>query len=368
MYGIIYGMLIRENTPIASLTTMRLGGDARYVIEVETPDDVKEAYSFAEEKGLPVWIMGGGANTIGRDEGYDGVVILNRIHGIFAKVGDDYVEVEDFNAELNGEPELTLTAMGGEVWDDLVQVSCDLGYSGIEAMSRIPGTVGAAPVQNIGAYGQDIAQVIESVEAYDSQKREIVQLMKDEMQMGYRNTRFNFGEDAGRFFIISVTIKLKRGQLKPPFYNSLQKYIEEHQETDFSPRNIRRMVSIIRNGKLPDPEKVASAGSFFKNVYLTIDEMVDAEAKGIPVWKNEDGGGKINSGWLIENCGLKGKELFGFRVSDKAALVLINENAKCYADLAKARKEIVNTVYAKYGYVLEQEPMEIFDGKDETAA
>lgn len=354
-------MLIRENVPISSLTTMRLGGNARYVIEVETPDDVKEAYLFAEEKGLPVWIMGGGANTIGRDDGFDGVIILNRIKGIYAKVGDEYVEIDDFNAELNGDPKLILTAMGGEIWDDLVKVACDLEYSGIEAISLIPGTVGAAPVQNIGAYGQDISQVIKSVEAYDTQKREIVHLEKGDMRMGYRNTRFNFGEDAGRFFIISITIELSRNRLEPPFYNSLQKYIEEHNEKDFGPRNIRKMVSIIRNGKLPDPEEIASAGSFFKNVYLTADEIKDAEAKNIPVWKSEDGSGKINSGWLIEECELKGKELFGFRVSDKAALVLINESAQCYSDLKKAREEIINSVYAKFGYVLEQEPVEIFN-------
>jgi len=352
-------MLIKENVPVSSLTTMRLGGNARYVIEVETPEDVEKAYLFAEEKELPVWIMGGGANTIGRDEGFDGVIILNKIKGIFAKVADDYIEIEDFNPEINGEEELVVTAMGGEIWDDLVQLVCGLNYSGIEAMSSIPGTVGAAPVQNIGAYGQDIAGVIESVEAYDSKKRELVHLDKPEMQMGYRNTRFNFGEDAGRFFIISVTLKLRRGELKPPFYGSLQKYIDEQGETDFSPRNIRKMVSAIRSAKLPDPEKIASAGSFFKNVYLDKDGVQEAEAKGVQVWKNDDGTGKINSGWLIEKCGLKGRELYGFRVSDKAALVLINERAKSYADLAKAREEIIQTVYSKTGYVLEQEPVEM---------
>jgi len=352
-------MLIKENVPISNLTTMRLGGDARYVIEVNTPEDVEKAYLFAEEKELPVWIMGGGANTIGRDEGFNGVIILNRIKGIYVKVDDDYMAIEDFDAEINGEEELVVTAMGGEIWDDLVQLVCGLNYSGIEAMSLIPGTVGAAPVQNIGAYGQDMAGVIESVETYDSKKHELVHLDKSDMQMGYRNTRFNFGEDAGRYFIISVTLKLRKGKLKPPFYNSLQKYIDEHKETDFSPRNIRKMVSIIRNAKLPDPEKIASAGSFFKNVYLDRDGVREAETKGIQVWKNEDGAGKINSGWLIEKCGLKGKELYGFRVSDKAALVLINESAKSYADLAKAREEIIQTVYSKTGYVLEQEPVEI---------
>lgn len=124
----------------------------------------------------------------------------------------------------------------------------------------IPGTVGAAPVQNIGAYGQDLAQVVESVEAYDTKTSEIITLAPPQMNMGYRTTRFNTGEDAGRFFIISVAVKLRRGELTPPFYNSLQRYIDEHGVTDFSPMSIRKMVCEIRDKKLPDPDKVASAG------------------------------------------------------------------------------------------------------------
>lgn len=351
-------MKIRENVPISELTTMRLGGASRYVLEVEQPDDVKEAYAFAKERGLPVWIMGGGANSIGHDEGFLGVVILNRLKGVFVRKDGKLVATEDLD-ENDLRDELILVGMGGEVWDDFVKWAAERGYTGIEAMSMIPGTVGAAPVQNIGAYGQDLAQVLESVEAYDTQTGEIVTLTKPEMEMGYRTTRFNTGVDAGRFFIISVTVKLKRGELQKPFYNSLQRYIDEHSVTDFSPAKIREMVCEIRSQKLPDPEKVASAGSFFKNVRVAPEEVEGVKAQGIPVWVNEDGSGKLNSGWLIEACELKGKELYGFRVSDQAALVLINEKAKTYADLAKARQEIVDTVREKFGFTLEQEPVEI---------
>ena len=338
-------MKIRENVLISELTTMRLGGPARFVLEVESKEDVAEAFKFAEEKGLPVWMMGGGANTLGHDEGFPGVVIINKLRGI---------EIVD---ESDGE--IMLRGMGGEVWDDFVGFACERGYSGIEAMSLIPGTLGAAPVQNIGAYGQDIAQVIKNVEAFDTKTREFVTLTKDEMKMGYRHTRFNHGEDAGRFFIVAVTVRLQAKNLEPPFYNSLQRYIDEPKETDFSPQNIRRMVSIIRNEKLPDPEKVASAGSFFKNIHVDKAGADAAESQGIPLWRNKDGGGKINSGWLIEACGLKGEIMRGMRVSDKAALVLINESAKSYADLAAAREEIVGTVAEKFGLVLEQEPVEM---------
>lgn len=354
-------MKIRENVPIAELTTMRLGGNARYVFEIENPTEIGEAYRFAKEKALPVWVMGGGANTIGRDEGFEGVILLNRVKGIYAKVNDDFVEIDALSDEQRKElgEKIILRAMGGEEWDKLVEAACELGYSGIEAMSKIPGTVGAAPVQNIGAYGQDVSQVIERADVYDTEMEKIIVLEKPEMQMGYRKTRFNAGADAGRFLIVAVEIKLKKGELKPPFYNSLQRYIDEHNETDFSPKNIRRMVSEIRDGKLPDPEKIASAGSFFKNVYVGQKGADEAEKKGIPIWRNEDGTGKINSGWLIENCGLKGKTLHGFKISDKAALVLINENAKTYADLAQARHEIVEAVKDKFGYTLDQEPVEL---------
>ncbi len=343
-------MIIKENVPISSLTTMRLGGNARYVVYVSSAEEILEACEFAAKKNLPYWMMGGGANTIGYDEGFDGVIILNQIKGI----------------EILGEngQELLLKSASGEIWDDLVELACEKGYSGIEAMSAIPGTVGAAPVQNIGAYGQDLAQTVEYVEAYDTQKHEFCKIEKPEMQMRYRKTRFNDGEDAGRFLITAVALRLHKDELQPPFYNSLQRYIDEHQITDFSPMSIRKIVTKIRAEKLPDPKEVASSGSFFQNVYLDKDKADVAEQNGIPVWRSEDGKGKINGGWLIEQCGLKGKILHGMRVSDKAALVLINESAKSYADLAAARAEIVERVAEKYGFVLRQEPVEIPAAKE----
>ncbi len=337
-------MKISENVLIAELTTMRLGGQAQFVAEIENVEDVKAGYLFAREQGLPTYILGDGANVIGRDEGFAGVILLNKIMG---------VEILEETAE-----ELVLEAMGGEEWDEVVRLVCNKGFSGIEAMSAIPGTAGAAPVQNIGAYGQEIAQVLESVEAFDSLTNEFVTIKKSAMNLGYRRSIFNFGEQAGRYFIVSIKMRLKKTELKPPFYTSLQKYIEEHGETDFSPANIRRMVREIRAMKLPDPAEEASAGSFFKNVYLSDAEADEAEQKGIQVWRN-NGENKVNAGWLIEQAGLNGQRFNGFLVSDKAALILINESAKSYADLAAARAKIVQVVQEKFGFVLEQEPVEL---------
>ena len=343
-------MIIKENVPLSTLTTMRLGGPARYVFEVQELKDIPEAFNFAKDRNLPIWILGGGANTIATDKGFPGVVIINKIKGI---------EVVSETSD-----EVVIRAFGGEVWDDFVAWTVDRGYSGIEAMSKIPGSVGASPVQNIGAYGQDISQTIESVEAYDTKTDELVIIGREDMKMGYRSTIFNTGKDAGRYFIVAATFVLENEEhIELPLYNSLQKYMDEHNITDYSPKSIRAAVSAIRAEKLPDPETTPSAGSFFKNIYLSDEEAAEAEQKGIKVWTKPDGKKMINSGYLIEMAGLKGKEIHGFRVSDKAALVLINENASSYSDLVSAKKEIVDTVRKKFGFTLEQEPVEIPSGK-----
>lgn len=339
-------MKIRENVPIAELTTMRLGGATRFLIDVETVEEVREAYKFAAEKSLPVFVLGKGANSLGRDEGFEGVIIRNRMFGI------EVVESDDKNETL-------VRAMGGEQWDDLVGFTTERNLTGIEAMSAIPGTVGAAPVQNIGAYGQDISQVLESVEVYDSAEDEYLTLEIEDLEMGYRKTVFNSGPKKGQYFIIAVTLRLRPGQIQPPFYTSLQTFVDENQVTDFSPANIRRMVTQIRDNKLPNPEELASAGSFFKNIYLDKAAAAEAEDDGILVWKKPGGQYMVNTGWLLEEAGLKGREFHGMIVSDKAALVLINQAAQSYADLAAARAEIQEIIREKFGFELEQEPVEI---------
>lgn len=365
---------IQENVPIKDLVTMRIGGPARYVITVTKKEEIREAYSFAKERGLPVCVLGSGANTFAKDEGFEGVIILDKIMGIVQvdKNGNELASAES-GSGTKTEPEIAFfKAYGGEKWDDFVTYVSKLGYSGIEAMAGIPGTAGAAPVQNIGAYGQEVTQVIVSVEAYDTKNDEFVEILAKDMKMSYRKSMFNSGENVGRYFIYSTTIQVQKGQLQPPFYRSLQAYVDEHKETDFSPLNIARMVKEVRNSKLPDPDKIASAGSFFKNVYLTDGEADEAEARGVQVWRNAKEVGPdspekrtnlVNSGWLIEEAGLKGKIFHGMRVSDKAALILINESAKSYADLAAARKEIAGIVFEKFGFKIEQEPDEIGETK-----
>ena len=363
-------MKIRENVPLSTLTTMRLGGPARFLIEVESRADIPEAYNFAKSYGLPVSIIGGGANTIAHDEGFPGVLIKNVMTGIFsqndASTGDgpgggSPLSASEMGKEKGRQDPSRITIMGGTVWDDAVSYACKQNLTGIEALSKIPGLAAAAPVQNIGAYGQDISKVLISIEAYDTTTGQIVTLSKDDLHFSYRKSILN-STAKGRYFVISITLELKPGHMERPFYNSIEKYIDEHHETVFTPINIRKIVSAIRKSKLPDPATIASAGSFFKNIYLTDDEATAAEMRGIPVYRGIDGN-KINSGWLIEQVGLKGQLIHGIRVCDQAALVLINESAKSYTDLAAARDYIIDQVYQKFGYRLEQEPVELVNGR-----
>ncbi len=359
-------MRINENILISSLTTMRLGGPARYVIEIEKPDDIPKAYNFAHKNNLPVFILGYGANTIGHDEGFEGVIIINRMcgiellsEGVAALEGDPkmFCEAKILGREKSRQDPLHIKIMGGEYWDNVVAFACERGLTGIEALSKIPGLAGAAPVQNIGAYGQEIADTLVEIEVYDTATNTFKTLQKSDLHFSYRKSLLNTTEK-GRYFVISITLALKKGQMPRPFYNSIERYIAENNCTDFTPQGIREIVSKIRADKLPDPLTTPSAGSFFKNIYLNDEEARLAEQKGYPVYRGHDGN-KINSGWLIEQAGFKGALLHGIRVNDKAALVLINESAKSYQDLASARSEIVNKVYDKFGYRLEQEPEEI---------
>jgi len=321
---------------------MRLGGPARYVLECESPRDVSDAYGFARQFNMPTFVLGYGANTIGHDEGFAGVIIINRMTGI--------------KAETIGST-TKLKIMGGEYWDNVVAYACERGLTGIEALSKIPGLAGAAPVQNIGAYGQEIADTLVSIEVFDSATDTFKVLEKSDLGFAYRKSILNTTE-RNRYFVISITLELHHGTMPRPFYNSIEHYISDHELTDFSPQGIRDIVTKLRADKLPDPLEKPSSGSFFKNIYLDEAGTEAAEDKGYPVHRGKDGN-KINSGWLIEKCGLSGKLIHGMRVHSKASLVLINESAKSYNDLAKARSEIIGKVYDKFGYWLEQEPVEI---------
>lgn len=339
-------MEIHTNIPLANYTTMHLGGKARFMTDVRSVEEVAAVCHNAKLQGLAIFVLGGGSNVIARDEGFSGLVIRNRIPG-FEVVSDDGGRV-------------TLKIGAGENWDEVVKRTVDMGLTGIEAMSAIPGTMGAAPVQNVGAYGQEIAETLVSLEAYDIANDTMVQLQNADCGFSYRHSIFR-GDAAGRYVITSVTLQLYKTVPQPPFYKALQEYFDAHAITLFTAQTVRDAVIAIRSEKLPDPDVLPNTGSFFKNAIVEDWQLADLkkEYPDIPTFDMTDGRFKIPTGWLIEQTGLKGKVLHGMKVHDKNALVLINDSAKSYADLAAAREEIAGAVRDKFRIMIEQEPLEI---------
>lgn len=339
-------MNVQTNIPLSTLTTMKLGGAANYVVEVTSPEELQQAYKDARADRQPTYIIGGGSNLIVHDQGFAGVIIHNKIPGIEIIADDDDTT--------------TVRAGAGELWDNLVKFSVERNLSGIEAMSGIPGTVGAAPVQNIGAYGQELANTFVSLYAYDIADDQFVALALDDCQFAYRHSIFR-GDAAGKYAITSVTLTLKKTVPTPPFYSSLQQYFDNNAITDYTVAAVRQGVLAIRSSKLPDPTLLPNAGSFFKNAIIDKQQAdaLLATYSTMPAYTVDDTRTKIPAGWLIEQCGLKGTITHGMKIHDANAVVLINESAHSYQDLADARTSIQAAVWDKFQIKIEQEPLEL---------
>lgn len=338
-------MNILQNVPLRDHSTMRLGGQATYLCEVSSRQEVEEALAWAAEHHLPSLMIGGGSNIIWRDEGFNGLIIVNKIMRFEVQQEDD----------LN----YYITVGAGENWDNVVARTAEQGLTGIEALSLIPGTAGATPVQNVGAYGQEIAQTLATLEAYDAQSKQFVTLLGIDCNFGYRTSRFKT-TDRGRFFITAITLHLTKGTMQPPFYGALQSYLEEHGITDYAPASIRQAVIAIRSSKLPDPAHVANNGSFFANPIIPQEafEQLRGFYENIPHWPTEDGRVKIPAAWLVEQAGFKDfhDPETGMATWQKQPLVLVNERARSTAQLLKFRQKIIDAVKTKFNITLEQEP------------
>lgn len=325
---------------------MKLGGPARFFVEVRTPEEVVEVYKNAKTQNLPVFILGGGSNIIATDAGFAGIIMRMRIPG-FTVIADD----------INS---TTIQVGAGESWDSVVERIVTMRLSGIEALSAIPGTAGATPVQNVGAYGQEVSDTIISVDAYDSQTDSFVTLQNEQCEFSYRHSIFR-GDQMNRYVITSVTFKLSKNTPQPPFYEALQTYFAERSISLFTVDVVRNAVMAIRADKLPDPALAPNVGSFFKNAIVEDWQLGDLRTINpeIPTYDMGDGRYKVPTGWLIEQTGLKGQILHGIKIHDKNALVLINQSATSYNDLINARNEIIDAVRDKFKIQIEQEPLEI---------
>ena len=339
-------MDVMTNISLKQYTTMKLGGETRYMATADSASDVVSLYRNARKENLPIFVLGGGSNVITHDEVFEGIVLLNKIKGF------------EVISETDETTDVKIGA--GEVWDEVVERAIGLGLQGVEAMSGIPGTAGAAPVQNVGAYGQEIADTLISLEAYDSKTDTIVTISADECDFSYRNSIFR-DKEKGRYCILNITLRLNKAEPKPPYYASLQRYIDENDIREVNLSVIRVAVLNIRSEKLPDPAELPSAGSFFKNALVEkwkLEEL-QREYSDIPNYEMSDGRYKIPTGWLIDKTGLRGYRSHGMRVYEKNALVLVNDSATGYDDLAAIREEIVQIVFDKFGIKIEQEPLEL---------
>src|SRR5665213_615428 len=247
-------MDIKENVSLAGYSTMRLGGKARYLAEVHSGEEVAELVDWAKERQLPIRMVGGGSNIIWRDEGFPGLIMVNKI------MGKEVISEDESSA--------TILLKGGEEWDTAVEWTVNQNLHGLEFLSLIPGSVGAAPVQNIGAYGAELSNVLKRVGVYDTVQGSFESLPASDCSFSYRNSRFK-SQEPGRFLILDIVIVLAKTVPQPPFYDALEKYFKEHSISEFTPESVRQAVIAIRSSKLPDPKHVANNGSFFTNPFIT---------------------------------------------------------------------------------------------------
>ena len=330
-------MEIFENYDLSKLNTFGIQAKAKFFTAIGSEEDLKELFYAPEFRENKKIFLGGGSNILFTHD-FDGIVVLNKLAGIEISKQD--------------EGSVLVRARGGEIWHNLVTFALERGFWGIENLSSIPGSVGAAPVQNIGAYGTDIGSVLYEVEAFDIETGEKKFFRPENYGGGYRESIFK-NEFKGKYFITSVTLSLSKIPKPNLRYRSLREYVEKNKIDVNNPLEIGKAVSEIRKEKLPDPRIINNAGSFFKNVI--VDEKKLQEL--LKIYPNmphftDDFGVKIPSGWLIEQCGWKGKRFGDAGVYENHALVLVNHGEATGNDIKKLAEEIIDSIYVKFGFKL----------------
>jgi len=344
-------MLITENVALAPLTTLKVGGPARYFIEAQTISEVSEAVAFSQSKNLPLFVLGGGSNLVISDAGWPGLVLKVGITGINHRHGHDEVVFE---------------AGAGEDWDKFVGLVVAHNCAGIECLSGIPGSVAGTPVQNVGAYGQEVSNTIESVLALDLKDGQVDELFKEACGFSYRTSIFNTTE-RGRYIILQVNYTLKHGGDAYIAYADLKRYFAGWSvkptlaETRDAVRKIRAGKGMLISAGDDD---CRSAGSFFKNPILSAEQyqalMARAVAKNlqIPSYPALDAQKKVSAAWLVEHSGFsRGYGNGPVGISRKHALAIVNRGGATAADVLALKDSIQQRVDEIWGILLEPEPV-----------
>lgn len=344
-------MIIQENVVLAPLTTFKVGGPARYFAEARSIAEVSEAVAFARGRSLKLFVLGGGSNLVVSDAGWPGLVLKIGITGI--------------DSHRDGEREI-FEAGAGEEWDKFVAYSVAHNCAGVECLSGIPGSVGGTPVQNVGAYGQEVSATIESVLALDLRDGQLHELCNEACGFKYRTSIFNTTE-RGRYIIVKVTYALQPGGDAFIAYADLKKYFAGWNEKP-ALANVRDAVRKIRAGKgmliVPGDDDCRSAGSFFKNPVLSTEqyEELSARAAGkklqIPSYPALDAQRKISAAWLVEHSGFsRGYGQGSVGISRKHALAIVNRGQASAAEVLAFQEEIKTRVKEIWGVALEPEPV-----------
>jgi UDP-N-acetylmuramate dehydrogenase len=346
-----------ENVPLAQYTTLGVGGPARWFAEAWTEDDIVEAVRFARERRLPLFVLGGGSNLLVSDEGFPGLVLRVCV------VPPEQVELEPETAQL--------TFGAGMSWDDIVLYAVEHGYAGIECLAGIPGDVGGSPVQNIGAYGQEVAETIVQVRAYDLVANAFVELDREACGFGYRRSIFN-STAQGRYIVTAVSYRLRIGGAPTLKYADLRRYFAEQLAAGDMPAlsEVYDAVRAIRAAKGMLAENSRSAGSFFKNPIVPVATVTliaavagcaQDEVPQFPPGSSIAAAGqmvKLSAAWLIEHSGFhKGFRMGNAGISTKHTLALVNLDGASAAEIVALRDAVMNGVEVRFAIRLEQEPV-----------
>ena len=333
---------IDHSVTLAPYTTFKIGGPAESFAVVKSEEELPTLVREARERQQSIMVLGGGSNVLIDDAGVKGLVIKNEIKGVSSVVSGDQILV---------------TAGAGEVWDDLVALTVKEGWWGLENLSSIPGSVGATPIQNVGAYGVEVASLIKSVRVFDIERAEFRELTNQECAFGYRDSFFK--TEAGRKMIVtSVTYSLSTVPNPKLHYKDLSVFFSDAELSNISQSAIRDAVVKIRAGKFPDWKQIGTAGSFFKNPVIdkVQYESLVAQYPGLPGYPEKEGKIKVPLGWILDNiCDVKGLRDGNVGLYEKQALVLVNFGSATAFQIKSFADKIRDEVFKKTQIEIEME-------------
>ncbi len=331
---------IQENVSLKNFNTFGIDVSAKYFVEIGHEDELVELFMDPQWRQIERLVLGGGSNMLFVND-FDGLVIRMNIRGIEHRINHNEVFVE---------------AGAGEVWNDLVNFCVAREYAGIENLSLIPGSVGASPIQNIGAYGVELKDVLHSCHAFEIATGIFRKFINEDCRFGYRDSIFK-NELKEKFIITSVKFKLSLTPNLNLKYGAIEQELVNRSITNPTIKDVSQVVSHIRVSKLPDPSTIGNAGSFFKNPVITKDQFEQVYSKFPEVvnYPATNGQVKLAAGWLIEQCGWKGKVVGHTGTWKNQALVLVNHGGATGEEVYSFSSQIIDSVYSKFGVLLERE-------------